>query len=171
MTYDLRILTEIDAQAFWNLRLEGLRQEPRSFGQSAEEHAAMPLEEFAARIGSSSASTDFVLGAFAESQLVGVAGFYRFTNRKEAHRGHVWGVYVNAAHRGQGLGRKLMNELLRIARSQPTLELINLAVVSHNTPAKRLYESLGFQLYGRDVHSLKIDDEYVDEELMALHLR
>ena len=64
-----------------------------------------------------------------------------------------------------------MTELLRIARSQPSLELINLAVGSHNTPAKCLYESLGFRIYARDVHALKIGDEYVDEEFMVLHLR
>ncbi len=63
-----------------------------------------------------------------------------------------------------------MNELLRVARSQSGLELINLAVASHNTAAKRLYESLGFQLYGRDVHALKMGETYGDEDLMVLHL-
>ena len=79
-------------------------------------------------------------------------------------------MYVTAAYRGQGVGRKLMTELLHIARAQDGLELINLAVASHNTPAKRLYESLGFALYGRDVHALKMGDSYGDEDLMALRL-
>jgi len=171
MNYQLRILEESDSQAFWNLRLDGLGQEPRSFGQSAEEHAAIPPAEFAERLRKNSRERDFVIGAFSGAELVGVAGFYRLANRKEAHRGHVWGVYVISAHRGQGLGRMLMSELLRIARAQPTLELINLGVASHNTPAMRLYESLGFQVYGRDVHALKMDGTYVDEDLMVLHLR
>jgi ribosomal protein S18 acetylase RimI-like enzyme len=114
---------------------------------------------------------DFVLGAFSGMQLVGTAGFYRLPNKKEVHRGHIWGVYVTAGHRRQGVGRKLMNELLQITRSQPGLELINLAVASHNRPAQSLYELLGFQLYGRDVHALKIGDAYVDENLMVLRLR
>ncbi len=171
MPVETRILTSADAPVFWTLRLEALVEEPRSFGQSAEEHRAAPVEQAVARLRASSLSGDFVLGAFSGMQLVGNAGFYRLPNKKEIHRGHIWGVYVTADHRRQGVGRKLMNELLHITRSQPGLELINLAVASHNTPAQRLYESLGFQLYGRDVHALKIADTYVDENLMVLRLR
>lgn len=171
MPVETRILSEADAPLFWNLRLEALEQEPRSFGQSAEEHRATPIEDFVARLRGSSPDRDFVLAAFSGPQLIGTAGFYRLPNQKEAHRGHIWGVYVASGHRKQGVGRRLMAELLRIASSQPGLELINLAVASHNTPAKRLYESLAFQLYGRDVHAVKMKDTYVDEELMVLHLR
>jgi RimJ/RimL family protein N-acetyltransferase len=171
MAIEIRLLSESDATSFWNLRLEGLSQEPRSFGQSAEEHHAISLADFAVRLQGNSAGGNFVIGAFVGPQLIGTAGFYRLQNRKEAHRGHVWGVYVTADHRGRGVGRKVMVELLRLARLQPTLELINLAVASHNAPAKRLYESLGFELYGRDVRALKIGQDYVDEELMVLQVK
>jgi len=170
MPHELRLLTEADTDAFWTLRLEALERDPRSFGQSAEEHRATPRKSFAERLRASSPDGDFVMGAFAGPQLIGTAGFYRLPNKKESHRGHVWGVYVTAAHRGQGVGRKLMIELLRIAKSQSGIELINLAVASHNAAAKRLYESLGFQLYGRDVHALKMGETYGDEDLMVLHV-
>ena len=34
---EVRILTEADAQAFWNIRLRALRDNPESFGASYEE--------------------------------------------------------------------------------------------------------------------------------------
>ena len=41
---EVRPLTDRDAAAYWNLRLEGLEQEPASFAESAEEHHATTVE-------------------------------------------------------------------------------------------------------------------------------
>jgi len=40
---EVRPLTDRDAAAYWNLRLEALEQEPASFAESAEEHRATPI--------------------------------------------------------------------------------------------------------------------------------
>ncbi len=56
------------------------------------------------------------------------------------------------------------------ARAAPGLEQIVLAVTAHNTVARSLYTSLGFQTYGLERHALKLGDRYLDEELMVLWL-
>jgi hypothetical protein len=43
-------------------------------------------------------------------------------------------------------------------------------VATDQLAARRLYASLGFESYGRDIHALKLGDAYVDEELMLLRL-
>ena len=43
-------------------------------------------------------------------------------------------------------------------------------MVVTQTTAKRLYESLGFTVYGREPHAVKIGDEYFDEESTMLKL-
>jgi len=50
------------------------------------------------------------------------------------------------------------------------VELIQLAVVSDNEQARRLYERLGFLEYGLEKKSLKQDGRYYDEVLMAKDL-
>ncbi|MNC69114.1 hypothetical protein D3C87_2208900 [compost metagenome] len=50
------------------------------------------------------------------------------------------------------------------------MERLNLTVVSDNEPARRLYTSVGFQVYGVERKALKTGGIYYDEDLMVLEL-
>jgi RimJ/RimL family protein N-acetyltransferase len=111
-----------------------------------------------------------VLGAFVDGGLVGMAGFFRSPEEKTRHKARIWGVYVRGAHRGKGIGRALMEEILRRAQLQSELEQVTLAVASGQTASRKLYLELGFQIYGREPQALKVGESYADEELMTLRL-
>jgi ribosomal protein S18 acetylase RimI-like enzyme len=168
---EIRRLTGKDAADFSRLRLEALKREPQAFSASPEEHRAMTRDAIAKRLGSGSDDRNFVLGAVAENRLVGMAGFYREPQPKNRHKGHIWGVYVSQQWRGKGIGRMLLSELIQRARAEGEVEQLQLGVAVGQNPASQLYRSLGFEVYGREPHAIKIGDDYVDEDLMVLRLK
>ena len=65
----------------------------------------------------------------------------------------------------------LMQELIRHSTAISGLEQLYLGVVTTNVVARHLYLSLGFRIYGVEPHALKLDEQYLDEELVVLFLK
>jgi ribosomal protein S18 acetylase RimI-like enzyme len=157
-------LAPTDAVLYRDIRLEGLQCEPEAFGSTFEAENVRPLTFFADRIAGSK-----TFGAFDDSQLVGVAGLLIREGPKEAHKGLLVGIYVRSSARRVGVGRRLVETIIEFARHR--VELIQLAVVSDNQQARRLYARLGFLEYGIEKKALKQGDHYCDEVLMAKDLK
>ncbi|MCP8615798.1 GNAT family N-acetyltransferase [Salirhabdus salicampi] len=68
--------------------------------------------------------------------------------------------------RGQGIGKRLFDELFRWANEQ-NLHRLELTVVTENEPGISLYKKMGFQIEGTKKHSLFIDKDFYDEYYMA----
>lgn len=73
------------------------------------------------------------------------------------YRGMVEDVVVDEAHRGKGIGRKLMEKLLEEARHRGLDEVL-LFSGHHRTPAINLYKSLGFTLRPSGLYNLKLTE-------------
>jgi RimJ/RimL family protein N-acetyltransferase len=162
----IRELGPSDASAFWSLRLRGLQEEPHAFSRSYEESKDVPISDIEKRLLVN--NDQFVLGVFDDDKLIGVTGFLRYNGEKVAHKGEMWGVYLLSEYRGQGVAKKLLLAVIEKARALPGVELIHLGVNPANKPVVGLYESVGFTKWGEEVHALKVNGEYVDEDQMVL---
>jgi ribosomal protein S18 acetylase RimI-like enzyme len=72
--------------------------------------------------------------------------------------------------RGRGIGRRLLEAVLSQARSIEGVRHVTLSVNAANTPARRLYQSLGFVCYGLEPAALCVDGAWHDEEYYLLVL-
>jgi GNAT superfamily N-acetyltransferase len=163
----IRVLTEQDAQALWDLRLIALQTDPWSFVDSPEEHRAITLDVFASRLKSND-KANFVVGAFAAGALVGMTGFYQEQPQKRRHKGWVWGVFVHPDARGRGIAKMLMLEVIRRAKAIEEVDMLLLTVGVGQPAPWALYTSVGFRSFGTEPAGLKIGAEARDEENMVL---
>lgn len=86
------------------------------------------------------------LGAFDDDQLVGVA---RLVCLRDDPRRAELAFSVDPSHRGRGLGRTLIQEVIRMAE-QGIPESIEVYVHPENRPAACLVRSIGFTLKFRE---------------------
>ncbi|SFA86891.1 MULTISPECIES: GNAT family N-acetyltransferase [unclassified Bacillus (in: firmicutes)] len=164
----IRLLRADDAAAYQKLRLEALKNHPEAFAASFEEENEFSLEVFESRLSSENVYT---FGAFDGTELFGVVTLVPEQKKKLEHRVNLVAMYVSPEKRGLSFGRRLVEAAISKAQSLVGIKQIHLGVTSSNETAKKLYTSLGFTIYGREINSLKIEDQFFDLELMVLFLK
>ena len=161
-------LNEEDAQMYQEIRLNALKTNPEAFGSTFEREVEFSLDQVASRVAPT--KDRYVLGAFHTGELVGTVTFMRESGIKMYHKGNIFGMYVKPEYRRMAIGKALLVALIEQAKQDEGLEQINLAVVTDNLSAKKLYESLGFEVYGTERNALKFEGNYYNEYLMVLKL-
>ena len=149
-----------EADDYRCIRLLALRENPEAFGTAHDDEAAHPLPEFENRLRS-----QLVFGAYVCGKIAGMVGLARNSGAKVRHKGTIWGFFVDPTVRGQGVGRELLEAVLRYA--DDVVEQVGLTVITQNSSTIALYESLGFQSYGLEKRALKVASGYDDELLMV----
>ena len=164
----IRDLVAEDARAFQALRLSALRDTPSAFASSYQEEYQTPLAVVSERLVSN--ANRCVLGAWLESNLIGIVGLQREELRKLAHKAFIWGVYVEPTARGRGIGRALLDQALLRAISMEGVRQINLGVNAANAAAIALYEAAGFSVFGIERGFMLLDGELHDELHMVRNI-
>lgn len=105
------------------------------------------------------------LVAVLDHEIVGAITIHRARRRAVRHVAG-FGIFLVERARGLGLGRALL-ETLEIWAHEVGVERIQMEVFAHNTRAKRLYESMGYEVEGLARGQIRFPERTVDEYLMA----
>jgi ribosomal protein S18 acetylase RimI-like enzyme len=158
----IRVLSPADAVAVRDLRLEGLRLHPESFGSAWEEEAPQPLHVWEAKLAEHGAHW---LGAEVDGALVGLTVVSLNARMKLAHNAHVGAVYVRDQFHRRGIARALMQSAMEYLRTSSATHA-TLTVSANNEAARKLYESFGFVVCGQLQAELNVDGRFHDELMM-----
>ncbi len=149
------------------MRLEAILSSPNAIWATYDEVSAQSLDAITARIEQD--TNQIVFGAIDGDQPVGIAGLRREPLAQVAHKAVLWGVYVDANRRKEGIARQLFSCVRSHAMEIGVLQIM-LSVNVENDKAKSLYESLGFLTFGVEPRSMRVGDLFFAEEHMILRL-
>jgi ribosomal protein S18 acetylase RimI-like enzyme len=168
----IRALTLEDLASYRTARQRALAEHPDAFTSSAEEEARAGDAKLAKRLAPGPDTPhDVMLGAFDGAALVGTIGLSVDPRIKVRHRGQLFGMYVPAERAGRGIGRALIDALIRRAGAIGELDSLVLRVTSTNDRARRLYERAGFSAYGCEPAAIRVAGVPHDKLMMIRWLR
>ncbi|MBS0605246.1 MAG: GNAT family N-acetyltransferase [Verrucomicrobia bacterium] len=98
----------------------------------------------------------------------GMANLYIQPYKKLSHT-CLLSIIVKEDMRGKGIGRQLLEQLMKHAKEKFKIEILHLEVYEGN-PAKRLYERLGFKEFGSQSRFIKEEGKYIGKVFMQKYL-
>ena len=99
-------------------------------------------------------TNEVIIVAEVDGRIVGLSGMDCVRNREKTRHRAVFGIHVEKACWGLGIGRAMTQACIECARKAGYSQL-ELDVVSDNKNAKKLYESEGFVEFGRNPRGFK----------------
>ena len=143
----IRELARHEWALFRELRLRALAESPDAFARTVAE-AREQSDAYWVQLTESVTAPggQVMLIAEVDGRPTGLA--FGLFDKERPKTGHVGGMWVEPAARGQGAGLALLEGAIAWARSRD-LERLDLWVTEGNDPATRLYERLGFTDSGR----------------------
>jgi GNAT superfamily N-acetyltransferase len=143
---DVRPVRAGEGPRLRELRLRALRDAPLAFASSLEIEVARPESYWADLAGASAkASEKVVFVAAAGRRWIAMAGSHWFD--QSAGIVQFWGMWVQPAARGTGLGPLLVDRVTNWAAARDAL-LLRLGVTDRASEIAAFYEHLGFRRTG-----------------------
>lgn len=144
--FSVRTISPGEWRVYRDLRLQALRDSPNAFGSTLEWETGRSDSEWARRLEEGSDDRwNLPLVVRSWGEPAGLAwGRIEMSSPEVAHLYQLW---VSPGHRGQGLGKMLLDAVVGWAREVRAAR-VELGVTRGDTPAFRLYSRAGFNTTG-----------------------
>jgi GNAT superfamily N-acetyltransferase len=163
----IRPLVPDEAEATGALRREMLADAPFAFLASPQDDFAS--DAAAVRKSLAGGPDQVTFGAFGPAR-VGSVGMSRERHVKASHKVCLWGMYVTPAMRKHRIGRRRVEAAVAHARTLSGVSQVILSVSDTASGARKLYESVGFRVWGTEPRAMCVGGRMADEHHVKLML-
>ena len=146
-----------------DLRLQALSDAPQEFGTTLAEAKKYLDKKWRESLA---LPTSILWFAEVNGKVVGMVGVYWGHGATRRHVANMFGMYVVPDYRKQGIGARLLSEVINVQRADTNISKIKTEVVGGNTAATKLYEQHGFEIIGSLFQELCYDGTYYNLILM-----
>jgi RimJ/RimL family protein N-acetyltransferase len=155
----VRALEAADLDEYRALMLEAFEVDADAFTSTRQEREQKASAWWLARMDHPH-DLGRAFGAFQDGQMVGTVAIEYSDRFKTCHKGHVVGMYVRSALRGQGLAQALLAAVVADARARPSISVLTLTCTQGNERAQHLYASAGFEVFGVEPRAIFTGHDY-----------
>ncbi|MBI1783361.1 MAG: GNAT family N-acetyltransferase [Sphingobacteriales bacterium] len=150
-------------EIYKKIKLKSLLTDPIAFAATHEQAVAYSDEEWKQKL---TKSGDIWLFAKYSEKFIGIIGAHTKNAGKESSIATIVGVYVEPKYRGIGVGKLLMNKILKDLKKHEEIIKVKIWVAETQIPAIDLYKSCGFKLIGKKKNEIFFEGKYFDELIM-----
>ena len=144
MKISYKVLTQEHSEQYRALRLQSLKLYPEAFCAVYAEQVQLEKLYFQ-ELMEQNVQEHFMLGAFADQQLVGLCGLVTNTQRL-ANAAEIIQMYINKDYRRLGLGLTLIERVLETVKARKLTNTVLLEVLKDNSSAYKAYIKAGFKV-------------------------
>jgi ribosomal protein S18 acetylase RimI-like enzyme len=138
-------ITPQNALIFKALRLRALQDTPKAFGSTYAKESLLTDNDWMNRAAQWNGERSILYIAMDDGVGCGIAG--TLLDQSDPSRAQLISMWTAPEYRQRGIGRLLVNEIIRWARLRGA-SLLQLLVTSKNHPALAFYQRLGFAFTG-----------------------
>jgi RimJ/RimL family protein N-acetyltransferase len=137
--YIIRQFSPEDVEQYKFMRLEALRQERGVFGNSYENEAAFPREQWIARLVNPKGA---YFGLYCDDELIGITGVI-VTDEEKPDEAYMTHSYIRKEYRGKGCSRILYEARLEWAKKHQ-IKCLKIGHRASNLVSKAANQHYGF---------------------------
>lgn len=149
------------------LRIKALKSDPQAFSSDISKVLEQKDEEWQEMLKKNINGGDMTIFAEIEGKLVGMGRVIFYSKDRFKHNVELQALFVDPEFRGYGIGELLLTKRIELVSEIDNIKNILCTIYGSQTASIELHKKYGFEIVGKTVDFVNLNEKYFD----MLHLQ